>query len=361
MKIAMLASGASIHTVQWLNGLSEAGHYVHLITQHSPSDQISDLVSIHKMPFVGMPGYYLNRYFVKKILEKIEPDILNAHYASGYGTTARLVGFHPYVLSVWGSDVYDFPYKSGFHKKLIQKNLKASDSIASTSVCMAGQTRELMQEDVDIAITPFGVNIDNFAVKRTHHNPYITIGTVKTLASKYGIDTLIQAFAIVRKKLNEYGTEIDVNLKIVGDGPQRRELESMTASLGLHGSVQFVGSVPHNEVPNILREIDIFVALSRYESFGVAVIEAGAASLPVVVSDVGGLPEVTLDGVTGFLVNKDDPQDAAEKLVYLCQNDVHREQMGEAGYLHVSDRYNWPICIKNMLDAYENAIDKARV
>lgn len=361
MKIALLASGASIHTVRWLNGLSEAGHDVHLITQHSPSSHISDSVSVNELPFGGMPGYYLNWSSVKKILNKIQPDILNAHYASGYGTTARLTGFHPYVLSVWGSDVYDFPGKSWLHNQLIQKNLRAADHLASTSICMAEQTRTIMRENAEIAITPFGVELDKFLLKRNDKRAQITIGTVKALAPKYGIDTLIEAFALVRQKLRECSFVTDTRLKIVGEGPQRGEIESLVSHLNLSGCVQLTGSVAHEEVPDILEEMDIFIALSREESFGVAVIEAGAASLPVVVSDVGGLPEVTIDGVTGFVVKKDDPQDAADKLVSLCKNHELRARMGKAGYKHVSDHYDWSVCLENMVDVYKNAIKRAKI
>jgi len=360
VKIVLLAAASSIHAIRWANGLSAMGHKVHLVSQHRLTDELSERVVVHSLPFKGMSGYYLNALIVRKIVNRIKPDILNVHYASGYGTTARLVRFHPYVLSVWGSDVYDFPYKSGLHKKLIQKNLKAADSIASTSVCMAEQTKMFLHEHEEIYITPFGVDIDNFAVERERHAAKVTIGTVKTLAPKYGIDTLIRAFGIARKKLEAYGTRI--NLQIVGDGPQRTELERLTVSLDLQENVEFVGSVQHKEVPNRLRGFDVFVALSRLdsESFGVAIVEASAASLPVLVSDVGGLPEVTRDGVTGFVVKKDDPQGAADKLVELCQNNRLREQMGKAGYQFVSERYSWQVCIENMLDVYKNAIHKAR-
>lgn len=361
MKIALLAAASSIHAIRWANGLSLAGHEVHLISQHKMTGKLSDAVIVHQLPFSGMAGYYLNAIHVRSLIKKIHPDILNAHYASGYGTSARWTGFHPYVLSVWGSDVYDFPYKSGFHKKLIQKNLKAADSIASTSKCMAEQTREVMQENAEIAITPFGVEMDKFSTKRESRRDCITIGTVKTLAPKYGIDTLIRAFALAKQKLIKTDPEINLELMIVGDGPQRSELEGLATNLNLLDSVHFIGFVPHHDVPGYLTQFDIFVALSRFESFGVAVVEAGAASLPVVVSDVGGLPEVTDEGVTGFIVKKDDPQDAAQRLVYLCQDRKLREQMGEAGFQHVLQRYNWPVCIQKMLDVYKNAIEKAHI
>lgn len=361
MKIVLLSAASSVHTIQWANGLSKAGHDVYLISQHRPLPGIDKGIRLHILPHRGAVGYYLNTFSLKRLLKKIQPDILNAHYASGYGTTARLTGFHPYVLSVWGSDVYDFPGKSWFHSELIQKNLRSADHIASTSICMAEQTRTIMRENAEIAITPFGVELDKFSQKESGKREQITIGTVKTLAPNYGIDTLIEAFALVRPKLRECSIETDLILKIVGEGPQRGELENLVARLNLSDCVHLTGAVAHAEVPGTLQQFDIFVALSRRESFGVAVIEAGAASLPVVVSDVGGLPEVTIDGVTGFVVKKDDPQDAADKLVSLCKNHELREQMGKAGYQHVSDHYDWSVCLENMVNVYKNAIKRAQI
>src|SRR5690606_38202825 len=108
-------------------------------------------------------------------------------------------------------------------------------------------------------------------------------------------------FALLRQRV---GGEL-LRLRIVGDGPDRRELESRAAPLG--NAVQFVGAVPHDDVQQQLQLIDIYVAASRKESFGVAVIEASACGLPVVVSDADGLSEVVDDGVTGLVVRGASP------------------------------------------------------
>src|SRR5699024_6321216 len=105
-----------------------------------------------------------------------------------------------------------------------------------------------------------------------------------------------------------------LELRLVGNGPQQEEYQQLSAKLGLGSKVYFVGRVPHQDVPNELAKLDVYVALSRLdsESFGVAIIEAGAARRPVVVSDAGGLPEVTLDGITGLVVPRENPQAAAD-------------------------------------------------
>jgi len=295
------------------------------------------------------------------LLDQIQPDIVNAHYASGYGTTARLVNYHPWVLSVWGSDIYDFPYKTFLHKWLVRKNIYSADRVASTSFCMAEKTRSLAPKTCEIEITPFGVEIEAYQQLlqgATTVRKKIVIGTVKTLKPVYGIDILIKAYAKLLMSLRKHSDTLipELELRLVGGGEQEYELKMLAETLGVEGDVKFIGHVPHAVVPKELAKLDIYVALSRAESFGVAVIEAGAAGLPVVVSDVGGLPEVVINGKTGFIVPHEDPQAAADAIEKLVLDPDLRCEMGSAGKKHVADSYSWDVCIKSMLEVYSKTI-----
>ncbi|MDE9435958.1 glycosyltransferase [Xenorhabdus bovienii] len=363
MKIVLLSAASSIHTIRWANGLSLAGHQVHVVSQHPVTDIFISDVNLHILPYRGVLGYFTMVLTVKKLLQEIKPDIVNAHYASGYGTTARLIGYHPWILSVWGSDVYDFPYKSLLHKYLVKTNIMKADLVASTSHCMAQQTRLIAPHVGDITITPFGVDTENYLsiapVSGTNNKP-IVIGTIKTMAYKYGIDTLIKAFALLYNDLEKKHPAIanQITLRLVGDGPQLQELKQLAVNLNIHDRIHFIGAVPHHNVPNELSHLDIYIALSRLESFGVAIIEAGAAGRPVIVSDAGGLPEVTLNGITGIVVPKESPQDAANALKKLILEPDLRQKMGDAGKTHVTQNYNWEYCIKIMLDNYDKVLKK---
>lgn len=361
MKIALISGASSIHTIRWANGLAEAGHEVHVITQHEPCDPLVPQVTVHSFPFRGVLGYYLMALKVRKLLHELKPDVVNAHFASGYATTARLVGVRPFVLSVWGSDVYDFPYKSPLHKWLVRKNLMAADVVASTSYCMAEQTRSIAPNLGDIPITPFGVDMHAYANASplVANNDKLVIGTVKSMASKYGVDTQIEAFALLVNKMRGMRPDIAerLRLRLVGDGPQMNEYKELARKMGVAEKVDFIGRVPHKEVPSELAKLDIYVALSRLdsESFGVAILEAGAARRPVVVSDAGGLPEVTVNGVTGIVVPRENPQAAADALEQLVLNPELRVQMGEAGYKHVAENYAWDACVETMLGVLKKA------
>jgi glycosyltransferase involved in cell wall biosynthesis len=360
MKVALLSSLSSIHTTRWANIFAEKGHDVYVITCHARgNDSLSPRIKVYQLPYQSPLGYYLNTCALQKILKEIKPDILNAHYASGYGTLARLCSFHPYVLSVWGSDVYDFPYKSFFHKYILKKNLLAADIVCSTSHVMSAQTKKVCPQLEEIPITPFGVDTNIFKpMPQFIDSQYITIGTVKTLAPKYGIDTLLKAFACAKNTIKKVDIETSSRLRllIVGGGPQKKELNDLAQNLGINEQCIWAGQIPHAEVPRYLNQLDIYVALSKLESFGVAIIEASACGIPVVVSNVGGLPEVVKNKETGLIVEKDNPQQAANALIEFICNPHLRHKIGKKGREYVKNTYEWDKCAATMEKIYKKII-----
>lgn len=354
MKIAFLAGYNSIHTVRWVNEMALREHEVHLITMHLGNELLDDRVKIHYLPIKPPYGYYMNTICLRTLLNRIQPNILHTHYASGYGTLGRLSGLHPNLLSVWGSDVFDFPYQSKFKERLVIKNLQAADRIASTSHIMKKQIEKLCKLNRDIAITPFGINCDQFKPeKKFKNNNKIIIGTVKKLAPKYGISTLIKSFKLLKEKTNK-----DIELIIVGDGPQKSELKRLAKSIGVGEFVFFTGALPHNEIPSVLNSFDIYCALSLLdsESFGVAIAEASACGLPTLVSDVGGLPGVVVNGKTGFIVERNNPKRAVEKLEILVNDTNLRKKMGAAGRQFVLDNYEWKESANRMEILYKEVL-----
>lgn len=362
IKVVLLSSASSIHTIQWAKYLIEQELDVHIISQHPISEDLAHNIKVTLLPYKGLLGYFLNTFSLKKILKEINPDIVNAHYASGYGTTARLANFHPYVLSVWGSDVFEFPYRSFLHKSLLEKNLASADMIASTSQSMAIQTKKYIDNIKSLEITPFGVDLEKFNTFNTGHtnkeNNLITIGTVKTLKHIYGIDILLRALAILYHKLNIENSKIcnRLQFRIVGGGPDLEKLKELSVELKIDHITTFVGAVMHEHVPNELEKLDIYVALSRQESFGVAVIEAQAMGLPVVVSNVGGLPEVVKDNQTGFVVESENPQQAADMLEKLVLDTQLRQKMAKEAHKFVYENFSWQICAQIMKKVYQKTL-----
>ena len=179
---------------------------------------------------------------------------------------------------------------------------------------------------------------------------------------KYGIDYLIKAFSKTYNDLNISNPEIasKLYLELVGPGNQIDELKSISKQLGIDSRVRFIGRVPHTEVVNWLNRFDIYSAPSILdsESFGVAVIEASACRVPVVVSDVGGLPEVVEDGVTGYVVRAKNEDELSLRLTELVVNKEKRLEMGLNGEKSVKTKYEWSECVSLMERVYQSIINR---
>jgi glycosyltransferase involved in cell wall biosynthesis len=365
MKIVLLAAANSIHTKRWALSLLELGHNVILISQHNSADlNFPDNLRVITLRFTGQIGYLLNSIEVQCHLRRLKPDILNVHYASGYGTLASLVNYSPTLVSVWGADVFDFPYQSKFKGQLIRWNLRRANALASTSKVMASQVSNLTPELNAAFITPFGVDCTKFSPLDKRDKRFITVGIVKTLEKKYGVDVLIKAFSLLLD--DPMIVKLDciqrLRLIIAGSGSERKALEGLVTELNLGNRVEFIGNIRHQAVPDILRAFDVFVAPSRLdsESFGVAVIEASASGLPVIVSNVGGLPEVVIDGVTGIVVPKNSSKALSDALCLLVLDPALRYEMGARGRKHVLNCYEWNYCVNNMISVYSEVINSTK-
>mgnify|MGYP006291416743 CR=1 FL=1 len=360
MKITFLAGGSSIHTVRWVNAMSVRGHDVSLITIHKEGlNNFNKKVQIYTLPIKNNLGYYLNHPIAKRIVNKIKPDIINTHYASGYGTLSRLINYKPTLLSVWGSDVYDFPYQSRMKKNILTKNLKSATEIASTSHAMKEQTEKFINNKT-IHVTPFGINLNKFKpFNKKDNSQTINIGIIKTLTKKYGIKYLIKAVRILLNKLdseNRFSLKEKIRLTIVGDGEEKEYLINLTKKLEIDDITDFVGRIPYNQVSEYLNSFDIFCVPSLQESFGVAAVEASACGLPVIASNVGGLPEVIEDGVTGYIIPPKDAEKLSDKLYDLVIDKEKRKCLGERGYDRVKRLYDWNKNVDKMEEIYRSLV-----
>jgi L-malate glycosyltransferase len=365
MKICYLAPANSIHTVKWINAFCEKGYEIELITMHSPSEQkINKSVNIHILPFKSGVGYYLNFIIAKKLLRKIKPDILHVHYASGYGTLSRLIGFKNTLLSIWGSDILIFPEKNVINKFIIKRNLKHPKYLACTSKVLIDKTRELLGEKKDddkdkVFHTPFGIDTEFFQRSKVKNGNdlAITIGIVKSLKEVYGIDILIKAISLLIEDLINEGNKdlaLKIRLKIIGSGSAKNGLVNLCESKGIRDITEFIDKIPNNEVPIHMNELDIYCNPSRSESFGVSVLEASSCGLPVVVSNVGGLPEVVIPNKTGVILDENNESTLANTLKFLILEPEKRELLGENGRDFVVETYNQRKCIENLENVYKS-------
>lgn len=359
MRVLFVSAANSVHTVRWINALSKKGCEIILLTlknHKNLENSIDKNIKIIYLPITGNLGYYLNFLYVNMIIKKMKPDIINVHYASGYGTLGRFIKFEKKLLNVWGSDIYDFPNQSEIKKKILIKNLKAYKFIASTSKCMAKETKKYIEENKEIFITPFGVDTEKFkSFYKNKENTKITIGVVKTLSENYGIEYLVRAIFDLKNLIPEEDfKKIEVN--IYGTGDLKENLEKLSKKLEISNKIFFKGYIQNDLVPIVLNEMDIFVVPSINESFGVASLEAMACEIPVIVSDAEGLKEVVENNKTGFVVERKNAKAIAEKIKLLINDKELRKKMGKEGRKRVKEIYDWQKNVDSMLKIYESIV-----
>jgi glycosyltransferase involved in cell wall biosynthesis len=198
-----------------------------------------------------------------------------------------------------------------------EMSVRAADAVIATSNavanCVRGARVEVIYPAVDLAPAPSVSHV---------RNPSPIVGTAARLVSVKGLEYLLRAINLVRAEVPQ------VRLQIAGTGPLRSQLESEARDLGLEGHIDFLGWQPSLE--KCFNTWDIFALPSVEEALGMAALEAMASGLPVVATDVGGIPELVAHGTTGWLVPPRDPPSMAARLTRLLRSSEERHRMGAA-------------------------------
>jgi L-malate glycosyltransferase len=362
-----LSDANTAHTERWVRALSQRGHQVLVFSLSSPTSD-----TLRNIEGVRLTSNYFKRDFayskdggIKKLLyllaipkirslaKSFQPDIIHAHYVSSYGVLAMLANLRPRIVSIWGSDIYVTPYRSFVHRKVIREALRSANSVLSTSWTMRKQGLQLCNRAIDVI--PFGIDTSIFSPEnRPRFDEYVKIGTVKSLEDKYGIDFLLRAYADVRNRLPLHKP----SLLIYGDGTRRKSLEILAKELGINKETHFMGRVPYSHIADAHRAIDIavFPSIEDSESFGVSVIEAQACARPVIVSRIGGLPEVIKDGKTGLVVSPKNVKALSDAIVYLINNPTVSTEMGMAGRQRVMELFELENCVLQLETEYNKLL-----
>jgi glycosyltransferase involved in cell wall biosynthesis len=209
---------------------------------------------------------------------------------------------------------------------------------ANTVIVPTNILKEKIETDeigVTIHVIPHVVDIEPFQkVKKDKKSRVPILLAAKALVPYAGFDLLLDIFIRVKKKIP------DVQLWIAGSGPTQQDLEFKVKNMNIKG-VTFLGNVPHDDMPGLMRKSTVFVHGSRYESFGIVLVEAMASGLPVVAFNIGGITDVVVDNVTGYLVNYGDINTFAMKIIKLIENKENIEVFTTNAIKH-SDLFYWP-------------------
>lgn len=212
--------------------------------------------------------------------------------------------------------------------------------------------KKLIEEDSmssSIFTIPHVVDIDKFySPIHLKKNNHVLIAS-KSFEKYSGYDFLIDVFKEIKKDFPA------AQFWILGDGPEKNKIiEDIKKSKVC--DVKLYGNLPHNEVPEYYSRSSIFLHASKYESFGLALVEAMASSLPIVSFNIGGIPEVVMDKKTGYLVDYRDMDKFIEVTKKLITDDLHRREMGSYGKKH-SKKYHWINIKKQWYRLYKNLVD----
>jgi glycosyltransferase involved in cell wall biosynthesis len=364
MKVLLLSDTNSEHTEKWALGLADNDIKVGLFSFNKasydwynhpnitvffePDKKINAESTFTKLSYLK----YVT--ILKKIIKHFDPDILHAHYATSYGLIGALSGFKPYILSVWGADVYDFPSRSKFHKRIFQFNLKKADVLMSTSHVMKDELARYTGKNV--VVTPFGVDTEVFRKKDNigREKNVVSIGTIKPIEEKYGIVYIIEAAEIL---VNKFGKD-KFRFYLIGDGHDLDYWRKVVHDKNLNDCFDIPGRIPFNEISNYHNMLDIFlnVSVEDSESFGVATVESMSCEKPVIVTDVGGLKEVVNNGEFGIIVPKRDSLAIASSIEDLMIHPEKAADLGKRARKNVLSNYDWQNNLRQMISEYKKLI-----
>ena len=306
-------------------------------------------------------------YFAAFGLTKIyrDTDIIHAHFGNvGLRmTNLKKIGIissnTPIVCSFHGSDIDDPIYRQ--QPNFYSQFFKEVSLIVSNSAYIKNRLLEIGCNNNKIVILKNGINLNDFfptaATETKSKNNTITILTVARLTEFKGLQYGVKAV----KLLVDDGVK-SIKYIIVGDGELRNELEKLVEDLALSSFVTLVGMKSRQEIINHYSESDIFIlpgiisAHGRVETQGIVLQEAQAMGLPVITTNVGGIPEGVLDKKTGFLVEQKNANQLAEKIKLLIHNPDLRLTMGKAAAKYVGKFYDQNKLQQQVIQHYKNLV-----
>ncbi|MHA6247061.1 N-acetyl-alpha-D-glucosaminyl L-malate synthase BshA [Pontibacter sp. CAU 1760] len=358
MKIGIVCyptfGGSGVVATELGKALALKGHKVHFITYSQPArlDLFNENLFYHEVfiptyPLFQYPPYELALASKMVDIVKFEKlDLLHVHYAIPHASAAfmakqilRTKGINiPIITTLHGTDI-TLVGKDASFEPVVTFSINQSDGVTAVSDSLRSETYDYFQIEKDIEVIPNFINLEKFKrQKKEHFRMAISPNEEKLLVHTSNfravkrVEDVIRIFAKVHEKISS-------KLLLVGDGPDRPRIEKICRELGICNDVRFLGKL--DAVEEVLSIADLFLMPSEKESFGLAALEAMACEVPVVSTNAGGIPELNIDGDTGFT----SPVGAIDEMVKHA--------------LHILDDRNLPTFKANALRrAHQFDVDK---
>ncbi|MBC7885941.1 MAG: N-acetyl-alpha-D-glucosaminyl L-malate synthase BshA [Saprospiraceae bacterium] len=339
MKIGIVCyptfGGSGVVATELGIGLAGKGHEVHFITYKRPVRLTTFHANVffHEVTAMEYPLFEFAPYetaLASKLVDVIrfeKLDILHVHYAIPHAAVAYMSkqilkskGIHiPIITTLHGTDITLVGTDSSF-APVVEFSINSSDGVTAVSHHLKEETLQTFQIKQDIRVIHNFIDFSRFRkTNKDHFKKAIAPDGEKILVhiSNFRkvkkVEDVVRIFEIVISK-------VSAKLLLIGDGPERNSMEELCRKLNICDHVRFLGK--QEAVEEILAVSDLFILPSQNESFGLAALEAMACEVPVISSNAGGLPEVNIDGVTGYVCDIGDVTGMAKRCIELLEDDI---------------------------------------
>ncbi|NOQ91507.1 MAG: N-acetyl-alpha-D-glucosaminyl L-malate synthase BshA [Flavobacteriaceae bacterium] len=366
MKIGIVCyptyGGSGVLATELGMALSLKGHEVHFITSHQPVklNFLNPNLHYHEVFMEDYPLFHYQPYELAlssklvQVIEKYELEILHVHYAIPHAYAAYMAkqmlkqkGIDiPIVTTLHGTDI-TLVGSHPVYKAAVEFSINNSDIVTTVSESLRSDTLRLFTIYNRIEVI---YNFIDFDKQKDWHDDDCLRETLASSDEK--IIAHVSNFRPVKRVLDVIKTfhkiqkKIPSKLLMVGDGPDREKADVLAKKLGIKEKIIFLGK--SDEVRKILCFTDLFLLPSETESFGLAALEAMAARTPVISTNTGGLPEVNLQGKTGYLSEVGDIEDMAKNAIYILEDEQRLEEFKDRAY-----DFAQKFSIENILPKYE--------
>ena len=376
MRVVMLSNsfppeigGIQAHVVNLAQSLAAQGNEVRVVTvRRNKSQRVRDTfggLKVTRLPQLNFAKTLTAQYLAAASAVLIalrlrgEADVVHYHTYWPDAFTAFLV--NKFVPTIYTAHESRFLIMSeqGESRRKLELALKPFQGIIAPSTELLTVARQLgVSRDRSVFIpnavdaNKFSPRVERGSLRSLSDIPadHILILCPRRLVPKNGVEFLIDGLRLVRQRFEK------ISLVIVGDGPEREKLEARASEFGLQNSVVFLGNQSNDNLPRFYADADIVAIPSLKEATSIAGLEAMASARAVVATNVGGLPEIIEDGVSGLLVAPSDPEALALAIMRLIEAPDLREQLGLAARACVERKFTWDQVANETTNAYERAI-----
>ncbi|MBA6155007.1 N-acetyl-alpha-D-glucosaminyl L-malate synthase BshA [Tenacibaculum sp. S7007] len=354
--------GSGVVATELGMALANKGHEVHFITYNQPVrlDFFSHRLHFHEVVLEEYPLFQYQPYELAlsskmvEVVEKYNLEVLHVHYAIPHAYAAYMAkkmledkGINVKVVTtLHGTDI-TLVGSHPTYKTAVEFSINKSDEVTTVSNSLKEDTLRLFNIEKDIKVVYNFIDGEKYA--KAHQTECKRIALAKP---EEKILTHVSNFRPVKRTndviriFNKVQKEIPSKLLMVGDGPERLNAENLVKEFGLEDRVLFLGN--SNEVEKILCYSDVFLLPSETESFGLAALEAMAASTAVISTNRGGLPEVNIHGKTGYLSEFGDVDDMAKNAIAILKDEAVLERFKKNAKEHIK-----LFSLQNILPVYE--------